>query len=111
MKWPFSSIFPSGLTNMSDVKITLNLPHIANDFKAIYIYQCVYIRKFWVIFCWLNALLCSQRVNVLVLPIIIFYILYFSQANNIADPNVIIFEMTKDDRKDFYRTIGKQIVL
>lgn len=37
------------------------------------------------------------------------YILFFSQANNIPDPNVIIFEMTKDDRKDFYRTIGKQI--
>ena len=34
---------------------------------------------------------------------------FFSQANNISDPNIIIFEMTKDDRKDFYRTIGKQI--
>lgn len=37
------------------------------------------------------------------------YILFFSQDNNIPDPNIIIFEMTKDDRKDFYRTIGKQI--
>ena len=59
----------------------------------------------------INALLCSQRVNVFVLLIVIFYILFFYQANNIADPNIIIFEMTKDDRKDFYRTIGKQIVL
>ena len=29
------------------------------------------------------------------------------QENNIADPNIIIFEMSKDDRKYFYRTIGK----
>lgn len=59
----------------------------------------------------INALLCSQRVNVLVLLILFFLYFAFLQANNIPDPNIIIFEMTKDDRKDFYRTIGKQIVL
>jgi len=36
-------------------------------------------------------------------------ILEYCKANNIPDPNIIIFEMTKDDRKDFYRTIAKGI--
>ena len=36
-----------------------------------------------------------------------FQFLFIYQVNNIPDPNIIIFEMTKDDRKDFYRTIGK----
>ena len=36
-----------------------------------------------------------------------FQFLFIFQVNNIPDPNIIIFEMTKDDRKDFYRTIGK----
>ncbi|XP_020606788.1 cyclin-D-binding Myb-like transcription factor 1 [Orbicella faveolata] len=57
----------------------------------------------------INALLCSQRVNVLVLLILLFLYFAFLQANNIPDPNIIIFEMTKDDRKDFYRTIAKGI--
>lgn len=61
------------------------------------------------------ALFCSQAVNVLVFRCIKYhfkihvYILFSHQTNNIPDPNIIIFEMTKDDRKDFYRTIGKQI--
>lgn len=36
-------------------------------------------------------------------------ILEYCKVNNIPDPNIIIFEMTKDDRKDFYRTIAKGI--
>lgn len=36
-------------------------------------------------------------------------ILEYCQINSIPDPNIIIFEMTKDDRKDFYRTIAKGI--
>lgn len=36
-------------------------------------------------------------------------ILEYCKTNNIPDPNIIIFEMTKDDRKDFYRTIAKGI--
>lgn len=36
-------------------------------------------------------------------------ILEYCKVNNISDPNIIIFEMTKDDRKDFYRTIAKGI--
>ena len=38
---------------------------------------------------------------------LIFQFIFIFQVNNIPDPNIIIFEMTKDDRKDFYRTIGK----
>ncbi|XP_001636020.3 cyclin-D-binding Myb-like transcription factor 1 isoform X2 [Nematostella vectensis] len=36
-------------------------------------------------------------------------ILEYCKLNNISDPNVIIFSMTKDERKDFYRTIAKGI--
>lgn len=31
----------------------------------------------------------------------------FSQDNNINNPTEIIFEMSKDERKDFYRTVAK----
>ncbi|KXJ12508.1 Cyclin-D-binding Myb-like transcription factor 1 [Exaiptasia diaphana] len=33
----------------------------------------------------------------------------YCKVNNITDPNTIIFDMSKDDRKDFYRTIAKGI--
>ncbi|XP_031570832.1 cyclin-D-binding Myb-like transcription factor 1 [Actinia tenebrosa] len=36
-------------------------------------------------------------------------IINYCKDNNIADPNIIIFDMSKDDRKDFYRTIAKGI--
>ena len=33
--------------------------------------------------------------------------IFFLQANGINDPTEIIFEMSKDERKDFYRTVAK----
>ena len=31
----------------------------------------------------------------------------YCKENNICDPTEVIFEMSKDDRKDFYRTIAR----
>ena len=32
---------------------------------------------------------------------------YFPQEHHINDPTEIIFEMSKDERKDFYRTVAR----
>lgn len=39
----------------------------------------------------------------------LFCTLYF-QEHNIADPTEIIFEMSKDERKNFYRTVAKGLM-
>ena len=53
---------------------------------------------------WLSEFPCASSFRAEYLT---FQFLFIYQVNNIPDPNIIIFEMTKDDRKDFYRTIGK----
>ncbi|KAK3725277.1 hypothetical protein QZH41_010113, partial [Actinostola sp. cb2023] len=51
----------------------------------------------------------GRRIAELEMHLLLARIVHEYQVNNIADPNVIIFDMSKDDRKDFYRTIAKGI--
>ena len=68
------------------------LKNFPNQFKIKHVYILVFtLACFWLILILMN---CFSSL----------------QEHNIADPTEIIFEMSKDERKNFYRTVAKGLM-